>query len=63
MPRESGASSNTELRRRKPKSSEVARLLAFEDREIRGNGHMVMIEKNSPESAKLLDDWMQMNVK
>ena len=35
----------------------------LEDRGIRGNGHMVMIEKNSLEIAKLLDDWIQKNVK
>jgi pimeloyl-ACP methyl ester carboxylesterase len=37
--------------------------IRLEDRGIRGNGHMVMIEKNSLEIAKLLDDWMQQNVK
>ena len=37
--------------------------IRLEDRGITGNGHMVMIEKNSLEIAKLLDDWMQKNVK
>src|SRR5262249_48317363 len=35
----------------------------LEDRGIRGNGHMVMIEKNNLEIAKLLDEWMKTNVK
>ena len=30
---------------------------------FRGNGHMVMIEKNSLDIAKLLDEWIQTNVK
>jgi hypothetical protein len=29
---------------------------------IHGNGHMVMIEKNNLEIARLLDEWMQKNV-
>jgi hypothetical protein len=37
--------------------------IRLEDRGIRGNGHMVMIEKNSLEIAGLLDDWMRKNVK
>jgi hypothetical protein len=37
--------------------------IRLEDRNIMGNGHMVMIEKNSLEIAKLLDEWMQKNVK
>ncbi len=37
--------------------------IRLEDRGITGNGHMVMIEKNSLEIAKLLDDWMQKKVK
>ena len=35
----------------------------LQDKGIRGNGHMVMIEKNNLEIAKLLDDWMQKNVR
>jgi hypothetical protein len=30
---------------------------------FKGNGHMVMIEKDNLEIAKLLDDWMQTHVK
>jgi len=30
---------------------------------IFGNGHMVMIEKNNLAIAKLIDDWLQKNVK
>jgi pimeloyl-ACP methyl ester carboxylesterase len=33
------------------------------DHGIRGNGHMVMIEKNNLEIAKLVDDWIVANVK
>ena len=32
------------------------------DKGIHGNGHMVMIEKNNLEIARLLDEWMQKNV-
>lgn len=34
----------------------------LEDRDINGNGHMLMIEKNNLDIAKLLDDWMQENL-
>jgi hypothetical protein len=37
--------------------------IRLEDRGIKGNGHMVMIEKNKPEIAKVLDYWIQVNVK
>jgi hypothetical protein len=37
--------------------------IRLEDQGITGNGHMVMIEKNSLDIAKLLDGWIQMNVK
>jgi pimeloyl-ACP methyl ester carboxylesterase len=30
---------------------------------IRGNGHMVMIEKNNLQIAKVIDDWVKKNVK
>ena len=33
------------------------------DKGIHGNGHMVMIEKNNLEIARLLDEWMQKNVR
>jgi len=32
------------------------------DKGIHGNGHMVMIEKNNLETARLLDEWMQKSV-
>jgi hypothetical protein len=35
----------------------------LEDRGIEGNGHLAMIEKNDLEIAKVLDDWIQVNVK
>src|SRR5262249_55080403 len=37
--------------------------IRLQDKGIRGNGHMVMIEKNNLEIARLLDDWMQQNVR
>jgi pimeloyl-ACP methyl ester carboxylesterase len=37
--------------------------IRLQDKGIRGNGHMVMIEKNNLEIAKLIDDWMVANVK
>jgi hypothetical protein len=37
--------------------------IRLEDKGIHGNGHMVMIEKNNLEIAKLLDDWIVANVK
>jgi hypothetical protein len=33
------------------------------DRGIRGNGHMVMIEKNNLDIARLIDEWVVKNVK
>jgi pimeloyl-ACP methyl ester carboxylesterase len=33
------------------------------DRGIHGNGHMVMLEKNNLEIARLLDEWIQKNVR
>lgn len=35
----------------------------LQDKGIRGNGHMVMIEKNNLEIAHLVDEWVQKNVK
>ena len=35
----------------------------LQDKGIHGNGHMVMIEKNNLEIARLVDDWVQINVK
>ena len=37
--------------------------LRLEDKGIKGNGHMVMYEKNNLEIAKLLIDWAQKNIK
>src|SRR5262245_16021315 len=37
--------------------------IRLQDKGIRGNGHMVMIEKNNLEIAKLVDDWVQKNVR
>src|SRR5437867_2045267 len=34
-----------------------------QDKGIRGNGHMVMIEKNNLEIARFVDAWIQKNVK
>jgi hypothetical protein len=35
----------------------------LQDKGIRGNGHMVMIEKNNLDVARMLDDWIQANVR
>ena len=40
-----------------------AEMVRLQDKGIRGNGHMVMIEKNNLEIAHLLDDWAQHNVR
>jgi pimeloyl-ACP methyl ester carboxylesterase len=40
-----------------------AEYIRLQDKGIRGNGHMVMIEKNNLEIAKLIDDWAVQNVK
>ena len=40
-----------------------AEYIRLQDKGIRGNGHMVMIEKNNLDIARLLDDWMQANVR
>jgi hypothetical protein len=37
--------------------------LRLADKGIHGNGHMVMIEKNNLEIAKVIDDWVVKNVK
>lgn len=37
--------------------------IRLEDHGIRGNGHMMMLEKNNLEVAKLLDDWMRAKVR
>jgi pimeloyl-ACP methyl ester carboxylesterase len=37
--------------------------IRLQDKGIRGNGHMVMIEKNNLDIARLLDEWVQKNVR
>ena len=37
--------------------------IKLQDKGIRGNGHMVMIEKNNLDIARLLDEWVQKNVR
>jgi hypothetical protein len=37
--------------------------IRLQDKGIRGNGHMVMIEKNNLEIAHLVDEWVVTNVK
>jgi len=37
--------------------------IRLQDKGIRGNGHMVMIEKNNLDIARLIDDWLQKNLK
>lgn len=38
-------------------------LLRLEDKSIHGNGHMVMLEKNNLDIARVLDDWVVQNVR
>ena len=37
--------------------------LPLQSKGIYGNGHMVMIEKNNLQIAKVIDDWVRKNVK
>jgi pimeloyl-ACP methyl ester carboxylesterase len=37
--------------------------MRLQDKGITGNGHMVMLEKNNLEIARMLDDWMQQHVR
>src|SRR5262245_6698957 len=37
--------------------------IRLQDKGIQGNGHMVMIEKNNLDIARLIDDWLQSNVR
>ena len=37
--------------------------IRLEDKGIRGNGHMVMIEKNNLEIARLIDQWLMRAVR
>jgi pimeloyl-ACP methyl ester carboxylesterase len=41
----------------------TAEWMPLDARNIHGNGHMVMIEKNNLEIAKIIDDWVKRNVK
>jgi pimeloyl-ACP methyl ester carboxylesterase len=40
-----------------------AEYIRLQDKGIHGNGHMVMIEKNNLDIAKVVDDWVMKNVK
>jgi pimeloyl-ACP methyl ester carboxylesterase len=40
-----------------------AEFIRLEDKGLHGNGHMVMIENNNLDIAKVIDDWVQQNVK
>ena len=40
-----------------------AEMVRLQDKGIHGNGHMVMIEKNNLDIARLIDDWVVKNVK
>src|SRR5262249_45121897 len=40
-----------------------AEMVRLQDKGIRGNGHMVMIEKNNLDIAHLIDEWVVKNVK
>jgi hypothetical protein len=40
-----------------------AEYIRLQDKGIRGNGHMVMLEKNNLDIARLIDDWVQANVR
>jgi hypothetical protein len=37
--------------------------MPLQSKDIHGNGHMVMIEKNNLAIAKVIDDWVVANVK
>ena len=37
--------------------------IRLQDRGIHGNGHMVMIEKNNLDVARVVDDWVVKNVR
>jgi hypothetical protein len=37
--------------------------IRLQDKGIRGNGHMVMIEKNNLDIAHVVDEWVVKNVK
>ena len=40
-----------------------AQFIRLQDKGILGNGHMMMLEKNNLEIARLIDEWMQENVR
>ncbi len=37
--------------------------IRLQDKGVHGNGHMVMLEKNNLEIAKVIDDWIVTNVR
>jgi hypothetical protein len=37
--------------------------IRLQDKGVRGNGHMVMIEKNNLDIAHVIDEWVVKNVK
>ena len=37
--------------------------IRLQDKGVHGNGHMVMIEKNNLDIARVVDDWVVNNVK
>jgi hypothetical protein len=37
--------------------------IRLQDKGIQGNGHMVMIEKNNLDIARVIDEWVLKNVK
>jgi uncharacterized metal-binding protein len=40
-----------------------AEYIRLQDKGIHGNGHMVMIEKNNLDIARVVDEWVVKNVK
>ena len=40
-----------------------AQFIRLQDKGILGNGHMMMLEKNNMEIARLIDEWVQENVR
>jgi hypothetical protein len=39
-----------------------AEYIPLQSKGIHGNGHMVMIEKNNLDIARVIDEWVQKNV-
>ena len=40
-----------------------AQFIRLQDKGILGNGHMMMLEKNNLEIARLIDEWVQENAR